>query len=814
MSPQDTLPALLPGTLGLWVGFIGSIVAVLGYFLASRQTSNSERPLSRSERREHRSSASPAVPPAALTVGRTAFLVTVAASFASAAYLMLLILTHRFDVPYVVEVSTRSLHPFYLFASFWGGQQGSFYLWLLSIGLVGLVVMGTARAYEARVMTTLSMLPGFILWLLLLKNPFQVQAEPWPDGQGISPLLENPWMTVHPPVLFLGFAATTVLFCYAVAGLWGRDFEGWTRMALPWTAFSFAVLGAGVCLGGYWAYSTLGWGGFWGWDPVENSSLFPWVGCTMLMHTLLVQRRKGVWHRTNAFLALIPFLSVLYSTFLTRSGILSDFSVHSFGSLGILWWLFGGMALFAVIGFGAFLLRWRAFPRRESGDSGYTLETAIYWAVVLLGLFGVVVIVATSWPVLSGFLSEARTRFPALSFLPARPASPEPSWYNRMTAPLGILIAVAIGTVPLVRWAASSAAEFWRKARVPLALALLAGLAALLFGVRRPVALALVVSGTWALTACILPVLRRPGDLPKLGAPLAHAGLGLLLLGIVGSSLYGTKQPLTLVQGTRQKALGYDVELLGVLPAKGTLKQEADIRFSRAGESFRATPTVHLHQALNRESQWITWPFIRKQLFHDLYVAPSGGMMTTDDLTARSGEIPSGQTIRDGAYTLRLDPQPVLLGSTEGSLETGVRISVQGPGGSETLMPTVVTNTTSFAQVAGRVASTKDGRLRLRVSGYSDVHGSGHESTIGAAAIQLSGPALGAPAVNRRVLQVEVSTKPLINFVWLGTVLMILGGLLATRYRLREAWREEACQPEAAEAPERVSASTREAVLV
>ena len=151
-----------------------------------------------------------------------------------------------------------------------------------------------------------------------------------PDGKGLNELLHNPWMVIHPPILFVGYALLAVPFAFALAGLWRRDYDGWARQALPWTLAGWSFLGLALLLGGYWAYETLGWGGYWGWDPVENSALVPWLTATALLHALLVQRTSGGFRRASFALAILTYLLVFYATFLTRTGVLSSFSVHSF----------------------------------------------------------------------------------------------------------------------------------------------------------------------------------------------------------------------------------------------------------------------------------------------------------------------------------------------------------------------------------------------------------------------------------------------------------------------------------------------------
>ena len=190
---------------------------------------------------------------------------------------------------------------------------------------------------------------AFLLLLVYAKTPFETvwQMVPQipagqlpPDGRGLNPLLQNFWMVIHPPILFIGFAAMAVPFSFAIAGMWRKEYALLSSQGLGWLLIAVFVLGAGIMLGGYWAYGVLGWGGYWGWDPVENSSLIPWLIGVALLHTLVVQKRTGKFVRSNVVLGIASFMSVIYSTFLTRSGVLGDSSVHAFVDPGeAVYWL-------------------------------------------------------------------------------------------------------------------------------------------------------------------------------------------------------------------------------------------------------------------------------------------------------------------------------------------------------------------------------------------------------------------------------------------------------------------------------------------
>ena len=202
-----------------------------------------------------------------------------------------------------------------------------------------------------------------IVAILCKQSPFKLLPPPPPaDGVGLNPLLQDPWMVIHPPVMFLGFASLSVPFSFAIAALWKKRWDGWITRALPWALLTFLTLGTAILMGGYWAYKTLGWGGYWGWDPVENTSLVPWLFTAALVHGMFLQRSRKRHRKINLILACTAYAAILYGTFLTRSGVLADFSVHSFIDLGITGWLVGILGTFIVLSVALIAWRWRTIP--------------------------------------------------------------------------------------------------------------------------------------------------------------------------------------------------------------------------------------------------------------------------------------------------------------------------------------------------------------------------------------------------------------------------------------------------------------------
>jgi cytochrome c-type biogenesis protein CcmF len=324
--------------------------------------------------------------------------------------LFYMILNHMFEYDYVWRHSSLDLPLRYIFSCFWEGQEGSFLLWLFWHAVLGNILIHTSRKWEAPVMAVVSLVQLCLGTMLLGiyfgnyqfgSNPFTLIREtaenfglPWTDnanyltdfpqfadGRGLNPLLQNYWMTIHPPTLFLGFAAVLVPFAYAVSGLWTRQLKEWIRPALPWALFAVAILGTGILMGGAWAYEALSFGGFWAWDPVENSSLVPWITMVAGLHLMLINRNRPGSLFSALSLVMVSFVLVLYSTFLTRSGVLGESSVHSFVDSGILPQLLVFLLLFPALMVGLFI--WNKNENR------------LFWSVQMLFLLiGIVLTIA------------------------------------------------------------------------------------------------------------------------------------------------------------------------------------------------------------------------------------------------------------------------------------------------------------------------------------------------------------------------------------------------------------------------------------
>ncbi|MDY6951291.1 MAG: cytochrome c biogenesis protein CcsA, partial [Thermodesulfobacteriota bacterium] len=365
--------------------------------------------------------------------------------------LMHFILNHEFVYRYVAEYSSRDLSLEYLVSSFWAGQEGSFLLWVLFGGWLGILLMFKTREVEPQVMLIYNLNNLFLAILLIKQSPFRMLPMTPPDGNGLNMLLQDPWMVIHPPIVFLGYAAFTIPFAYAVSALWRRDYDGWIKPALPWTAFAFVTLGAGIIIGGYWSYKVLGWGGYWGWDPVENASLLPWLAGMALMHGMILQGTSKKLRKTNFVLAAFSFVLVIYCTFLTRSGILADFSVHSFVDLGITGWLVIFMFAFIAIALVLFAVRAKEIPLSKSAEpAGYfSREFGFIAAIIVLSLCTLIVGLGTSAPLITRAFEKA--------------SKVSTEFYTDTNFPLALIMLLLLSFVPHMTWGKNTLARLLRK---------------------------------------------------------------------------------------------------------------------------------------------------------------------------------------------------------------------------------------------------------------------------------------------------------------------------------------------------------------
>ncbi|MBW3544531.1 MAG: cytochrome c biogenesis protein CcsA, partial [Bacteroidetes bacterium] len=353
------------------------------------------------------------------------------------------------------------------------------------------------------------------------------------DGTGLNPLLQNYWMVIHPPTLFLGFALTLIPFAYAIAGLWKKQYGEWIKPALSWTSAAALVLGVGILMGAYWAYETLNFGGYWNWDPVENAVYVPWLVLVAGLHLMVVYRKKGTALKPTIIFILVMFLLILYSTFLTRSGILGNSSVHSFTDLGLSGQLLLYMMAFVVLAGWLLIREWKHMP--DTADVNiYSREFWIFIGATVLSLMAFQVLVPTSIPVYNSIASWF-----GIELNMAPPANPE-EFYTKFQLWFSVGLALLSGTAQFFWWQKMDMAKLKSALALPVVVSLLvASLALIALEVKEPAYLVLLVAAIYAIVSNFFILLGLKSTNLKLsGGSVAHIGIAMILLGILFSSGY------------------------------------------------------------------------------------------------------------------------------------------------------------------------------------------------------------------------------------------------------------------------------------
>ena len=530
-----------------------------------------------------------------------------------------ILFNHYFEFHYVWQHSNKAMPMEYILSCFWEGQEGSFLLWTFWNMVLGNVLIRSSRDWEFSTMTIVALVQVFLASMLLGvyigeihigSNPFILLREhpefkDFPfvqqadylsklDGRGLNPLLQNYWMTIHPPTLFLGFSATLFPFAYAIAGIWRKQYREWITPALPWAFFGICILGTGILMGGAWAYEALSFGGFWAWDPVENASLVPWLTLVAGAHVMLINKNKGQSLMTAIFLIFITFILILYSTFLTRSGVLGETSVHAFTDLGMsgqlliymfffiwlpsaialehgtfrtIWYtLSAGLLLVSLtLGFmklitAIFLLAaiavmirqvMKALPKEDEEESLSSREFWMFVGSLVLLIAAFQITFSTSTPVINKFLAGNLADFFGwlnglfnsdlfAKLADANMAAPKDpiQHYNAWQIPFAVIIALLMAIGQFLKYKKTPMADFYKKIIVAFVLAfVLTIVIGLYMEIDQPLLLLLLFASLFATCANLDYFIRvLKGNLPKAGSSIAHVGFGLVMLGALISA--------------------------------------------------------------------------------------------------------------------------------------------------------------------------------------------------------------------------------------------------------------------------------------
>lgn len=511
----------------------------------------------------------------------------------AAALLLHALFWNDFSLVYVASYTDRVLPAFYRLTAFWAGQPGSMLFWAFSVAISGSIFALTPAYKRLTPATRLwywgffyAIMAFFALILSCWSNPFEMQSPVPPDGNGLNPLLQNPGMIFHPPLLFLGYGGFTVPACLALAqSLSGGEGEdGWHRVTRPVTLLAWAFLTAGIILGMWWAYMELGWGGYWAWDPVENASLIPWLISTAALHTLIVQERRNKLHRVNVALMCLTTISAFFATYLVRSGVVQ--SVHAFGSGGV------GVPLLLFILISVALSFWIALLARRSDTGelagiesreGFLILTS--WLLLALSL---IILIATMWPVFSAFwketvmglardvvLDEAGHDHGGAVGLTA-------DFYNRVCMPLFAAMVAILSICPWLGW--NGGVRNMRKLLLVVCSFIGAAAAMYSLGYTLPVAVLGASASVAALVSMSLKLFERPvySHAPSFAAYGIHIGVALIALGIAFSGPYKIESEPTMAMGETVKVGQFEVTFKNLYEGEGAgyifLEGELEVR--------------------------------------------------------------------------------------------------------------------------------------------------------------------------------------------------------------------------------------------
>jgi cytochrome c-type biogenesis protein CcmF len=708
------------------------------------------------------------------TWARLSFIGFAASVTVSSILLMHAILNHEFVYSYVIRYSSRDLPLIYLFSSFWAGQEGSFLLWVLLAAWLGILVIYTARDMEPEVMLVYNLSNVFLMILLIKQSPFAMVPFPPADGNGLNMLLQDPWMAIHPPIVFLGYAAYAVPFAYAVASWWRRDYDAWIKPGLPWALFAFVTLGAGIIIGGFWSYKVLGWGGYWGWDPVENASLLPWLSGMALMHGMILQKTQKKLRKTNFALASLSFVLVLYCTFLTRSGVLANFSVHSFTDLGITGWLVIFMAAFVGISLWLLVIRAKDVPiaGKGNGMNYFSREFGLIAAMILLCLSCIVTGLGTSAPLITRLLENA--------------SKVSTQFYVDTNLPIAILLLLLLSIVPLMTWGQNMFSKLAPKLTWAFIGAAVSAVATLIFGYPGIQILLLSTFGGAVVAMNLflaIKLIRKKISLSS-GA-VAHFGVGLMFLGIVSSSVYDRSEKISLAEGEEKDVLGYSILFKGPEPvqeAKG-IRVFLPMDVKKAGSNISIRPNIRSERAKDGRINRFTQPHIERKIVSDLYVAPLD--FKPPQQSHQSGnhlDLKKGQTVRFGDYDITFAGFDVARMMGQGQQDThemtvGADIQVSYKDEEPVLLKPVI-SVGKLHTPASRVTLPGPHDAALTLVGIDAGNKIIH--------LDYQGPDVSEKAdtsAMRSSMLAEISIKPGMTVLWLGTFLILFGGCIGIARR-------------------------------
>jgi cytochrome c-type biogenesis protein CcmF len=636
--------------------------------------------------------------------GKISYFIHVISLMISSSVLVYIIFNHYFEYAYVWKYSSVLMPLKYTIACFWAGQEGSFLLWGLFQSILGLIILFTAKKMKSSLMTIIALVQTTLLSTLLGLHigALKIGSSPFlllrnlpenigntffhnanylsliKDGMGLNPLLENYWMVIHPPVLFLGYSAALIPFAYALASLWEGDFRHWLQSGIRWVLFATLTLSTGILLGGAWAYESLTFGGFWAWDPVENASFVPLLFLIASLHLLLIVYRKGAHHFFAYFFTIISYVLVWYASFLTRSGILGQTSVHAFGNDGLSVHLVVVNLLFLIGGISFLAYRYKALRSFSVLKTSFTVDFLMLIGSLILALSAFQISFTTSIPVWNKLFG-----------LHIAPPLNVAGFYNHWQTPFAFsaLILIALSQFKLLKSVSEN--TFKSKRYVLLALVLFCLSTTLFFGLWMPkeeyYLLFLFFAALFTVLSVLFPLFQYKSNLKALGGIITHIGFAVFVIGII----LAFSNPQILTKQTRDKnnshairsdqsimlKRGFPVKLddyYVLYSSRTALKNETfyQIDFYKDSllkeKSFSLSPTMKQNERMGNVFNPATHHFLNKDIYSYISFAEvSGNLKKTNtnskvidlnefNLTSKSA-ISFKQSVRYSDYVITLN---------------------------------------------------------------------------------------------------------------------------------------------------------------
>lgn len=617
---------LLPGQIGQFfivLSFGAALLSCIAYFFATKNPEETSWK----------------------KIARIGFWINAVSVVAIGATLFYIIYNHLFEYNYAWAHSSKTLPTYYIISSFWEGQEGSFWLWMFWQTVLGAILLFKAKSWESSVMTFVMLCQAFLASMIVGVELFGLRIGSSPfillrdamdipilkqanylslitDGNGLNPLLQNYWMVIHPPTLFLGFASMIVPFAYATGALWTKRYKEWINAALPWALFAVMILGAGIIMGSFWAYEALNFGGFWAWDPVENASIIPWFTLIAAVHVMIAYKNSGHSYFTATFLAMISFVLVIYASYLTRSGVLGETSVHSFTDLGMSGQLILFNVAFLAIMVVFLVVKKKEMPITEKDEDIYSREFWLFIGALVLTVACAQIIASTSIPVFNKIFGTKV----------APPLEPI-QHYNKWQSGFAVIVMIMTGFTQFLKYKRTDSRKFLASTVASLAVALI--LTAIISYFTKTYTNLIYILITFASIFCILANIRVLGDAVKgkwklAGSSVAHIGFGLLLIGAMVAA--ATNEVISVNNTGYIAVSGFDkVEKPGenLFLTEGEPVQMGEYKITYIGDSIVAPNTYYKikYERVDEESGKVKEEFVLQPFAQNN--AKMGGLIGT-----------------------------------------------------------------------------------------------------------------------------------------------------------------------------------------